>query len=206
MSNQGTNFPDTRVSLLMQLKSQTDEAAWSEFVTIYQPIIYRIARKRFLQDADAQDLTQDVLMSIAKVISSFDISEGSVRFRHWLRRVARNAIYNALTRKPKDAAAGGTGLLDSLSHPTVQDGQFDHELLYEYRREMYARAAKIVRTEVSPDTWQVFQLAVVNKIPIEQVAAQLSKSVGAAYACRGRVMNRLRKTVEQMEAKDLGSL
>ena len=199
MKKTGSIFPDTRLSLLMQLKSASDEAAWSEFVSIYQPVIYRMARKRQIQNADAQDLTQDVLVSVAKAIHSFEAGENSPPFRHWLRRVARNAILNVLTRIPKDAAVGGTGILSKLTLRSNNDDNIESELLFEYRRELYARAAAEVQQVVAADSWQVFQLAVVEKIPIEDVAKQLKKSVGAAYACRGRVMSRLRKAVEKME-------
>ena len=201
MNSQKTNFPKTRASLLLQLKSASDEAAWNDFVSIYQPIIYRIARRRNLQHSDAQDLTQDILISIAGAIESFDLSEGSTRFRHWLRRVARNAIINKLTRKPKDLAQGGTGFLQELPEASTDVARLEQELTIEHRREIYMRAAAAVQKDVAAETWQVFQLAVIERIPIETVAERVGKTVGAAYACRGRVMNRLRLAIERMEAE-----
>ena len=203
MSSQKTDFPNTRASLLLQLRSASNEAAWNDFVSIYQSVIYRIARKRRLQHADAQDLTQDILISVAGAIETFDMSEGSVRFRHWLRKVARNAIINKLTRKPKDSPKGGTGFIDDLPQRCTDKEELEQELVLEHRREIFARAAEAVQKEVAPETWMVFQLAVVEKIPIDMVAEQVNKSVGAAYACRGRVMNRLRRTIERMEAEPL---
>ena len=199
MNSKETDFPNTRASLLMQLKSPSAESAWNDFVSIYQPIVYRIARKRGLQHADAQDLTQDILISVAGAMEAFDMSEGSTRFRHWLRKVARNAIINKLTRKPKDSAKGGTGLFPDL--PQGWDQELDQELTLEHRREIYMRAAAVVQEEVAQDTWQVFQLAVVERISIDEVAKKVGKTVGAAYACRGRVMNRLRRTIERMESE-----
>jgi len=105
-----SEFPETRASLLLQIQAGVDNDAWQEFVTTYRPIIYRLARKRGLQDADAQDLAQQVLLSIARSIEHWQKNDESVRFRHWLRRVAKNAIYNALTRQPRDRAAGGTSI------------------------------------------------------------------------------------------------
>ena len=202
MNDQNTEFPQTRASLLVRLKSPEDGAAWQEFVEIYRPVIYRIARRRGLQDADAQDLTQKVLLSISNAFPSWEKRDESVRFRHWLRRVARNAIVNALTRKPKDAAVGGTAVQDLLADQP-RDETIDHEVTLEHRRELFCRAAGVVRTEVAPDTWRVFQLAVIEDLPIEEVAKQVGKSVGAAYACRGRVMNRLRRAVERLEENEV---
>ena len=103
-----TEFPETRESLLAQVRSPANREAWDDFALIYRPVIYRLARRRGLQDADAQDLAQRVLMAVASAIGSWEKSNESVRFRHWLRRVARNAIVNALSRRPHDRAAGGT--------------------------------------------------------------------------------------------------
>src|SRR5437868_12133380 len=97
-----TQFPETRDSLLVQVRSPANREAWEAFVQIYRPVIYRLARGRGLQDADAQDLAQRVLMAVAAAIGSWEKSSESVRFRHWLSRVARNAIVNALSRQPQD--------------------------------------------------------------------------------------------------------
>jgi len=50
--------------LLANIQSLENRQAWSEFVQIYSPVIYRMARRRGMQDADAQDLSQDVLLRI----------------------------------------------------------------------------------------------------------------------------------------------
>ena len=102
-----TQFPETRESLIVQVKDPSNRDAWGQFVDIYRPVIHRIAVARGLQDADAQDLTQQVLMAVASSIGRWERTGDATRFRHWLRRVARNAIINAVTRRPPDQAAGG---------------------------------------------------------------------------------------------------
>lgn len=199
MTNFDSQFPETHASLLLQLQAGGNHEAWLEFVSTYRPIIYRLARRRGLQDADSQDLAQQVLVSISHAIEHWQKNDESVRFRHWLRRVAKNAICNALTRQPKDRAGGGTSVHNLLEEQAAPDQLLVRELELEHRRELFLRAAAVVKTDVAADTWQVFQLAVVEGLPIEDVAARLNKSVGAAYAARGRVMNRLRQVVNEME-------
>ncbi|WP_442511448.1 hypothetical protein SH528x_003129 [Novipirellula sp. SH528] len=53
--------PETRLSLIGKLHDPAAAEAWAEFVRLYQPIVFRVARQRGLQHADAEDLTQDVL-------------------------------------------------------------------------------------------------------------------------------------------------
>ncbi|MFO0820036.1 MAG: sigma-70 family RNA polymerase sigma factor [Pirellulales bacterium] len=199
MTNSDSQFPETHASLLLQLQNSGNQEAWLEFVSIYRPIIYRLARRRGLQDADSQDLAQQVLISVSRSIEHWQKSDESVRFRHWLRRVAKNAICNALTRQPKDRAGGGTSAQNLLEEYADPDPSVTREFELEYRRELFLRAAAVVRADVAADTWQAFQLAVVEGVPIEDVASRLNKSVGAAYAARGRVMNRLRQVIDELE-------
>lgn len=202
MANSDSDFPDTRASLLLQLQAADDQDGWRDFVDIYRPIIYRLARKRGLQDADAQDLAQQVMLSIARAIERWHRRDESIRFRHWLRRVARNAISNALTRRPRDLASGGTSIREFLEAQVDEDCDLSRAIDLERRRELFLRAASNVRTEVSPDTWQVFQLSVIEGSAIEEVAERMKKSVGAAYAARGRVMHRIRRHVDDMERRE----
>ena len=199
MTKSDNEFPDTRASLLLQVQAGDDPKAWDEFVAVYRPIVYRLARRRGLQDADAEDLAQQVLVSIAHSIEGWQKRDESVRFRHWLRRVAKNAILNMLTRGPKEWAAGSTSVHEFLHHQGADDSGLAQELELEYRRELFFRAAARVKSEIATDSWKVFELAVIEDIPIEQVAATLGKSVGAVYAVRSRVMKRLRRYVEEME-------
>ena len=195
-----SEFPDTRESLLMQLQVGEDPNAWREFVSIYRPIIYRMARRRGMQDADAQDLVQQVLVSVSNAIEHWERRDESIRFRHWLRRVTRNAIYNVLTRTPLDRAAGGTSIQQRLDQEPNERCDFDREVSLEHRREVYLRAANIVRSRVTKETWEIFQMSVVHGIPVEQVSESVGKSVGTVYAARGRVMSKLRNIVEEIEA------
>ena len=197
MTKNETRFPETQGSLVLKLRSGGDERTWSEFVAIYRPVIYRIARRRGLQDADAQDLAQKVLMSVARAIESYEPRENK-KFRQWLQRVATNAIINAVTRKPKDQAFGGSAA-GNLLHDHPEPSELTQEVRLEEEREMFQRAARLVQAEVAADSWRVFELAVVEGVPIEAAAAEVGKSVGAAYAARARVMKRLQAAVQRLE-------
>jgi RNA polymerase sigma-70 factor (ECF subfamily) len=57
--------PDTRPSLIVRLQNAQDEAAWSEFLALYEPLILREMRKNGLQECDARDACQQVLTAVA---------------------------------------------------------------------------------------------------------------------------------------------
>ncbi|MDB5389936.1 MAG: polymerase sigma factor [Planctomycetaceae bacterium] len=139
--------PETRASLLIRVRDSADQAAWCEFVEIYWPVIIRLARLRGMQQADADDVAQTVLLAVAKSIERREHDRQQSRFRTWLNRVAQNAIINALTRGKPDRGAGDSGLLAMLEqHPAV--AMADSDLLrLEYRREVFRWAAKQIKRE-----------------------------------------------------------
>ena len=194
-----TEFPDTRDSLLVQIRDPQNAVAWEQFAQIYRPVIYRLARQRGMQDVDAQDLAQQVLIAVAGAIGRWEAHGEDVRFRHWLRRVVRNAAINALSRKPRDAAVGGDSVQALLLRQAEPDQQLESQMEVEYRRELFTRAAEIVRTDVHPETWSAFEWTVIEGKDIAAVAAQLRKPTGAVYTARSRVMHRLRAAIQKLE-------
>ena len=141
-----TEFPDTQSLLLANIQSLENREAWEEFVEVYRPIIYRMARRRGMQDSDAQDLSQDVLLRVSGSIDRWEPRPG-VRFRHWLRTVAANAIVTALTKSNR-AAMNGSSADQMLA--AVPESETESELENEYLRERYLRAAANVKVDVSP--------------------------------------------------------
>jgi RNA polymerase sigma-70 factor (ECF subfamily) len=181
---------------LVRVRDASDHQAWYEFTEIYRPVIYRLARGKGMQHADAEDLAQQVLLAVASAIGRWEEDSERARFRTWLRRVADNAIINALTRGVPDRAEGGT---DRLTEQTAREGPDSDLLRIEYRREVFRWAARQIRDEFQPATWGAFWLTAVEGRDASEVAATLGKSAGAVYAAKSRVMRRLREKVGEFE-------
>jgi RNA polymerase sigma-70 factor (ECF subfamily) len=188
--------------MILQIQATNDSAAWSRFVTLYQPVIERIAMARGLQHADALDVTQTILTSVIAAIPRWEKREGESRFRHWLRRVCRNAICNMLSRQPLDCGTGGNAARDVLDECPCNDAALDDLFETEYRREVFRIAAKVIRREFAPKTWQAFELTVVEDRSIAQVSGELAMSVGSIYAARSRITRRLREAIQEIEGSD----
>lgn len=88
--------PTTRASLILRLRHPDDAAAWEEFVAIYQPLIFRLAKSRGLQDADAFDVAQEVLARVAGAINRWDPDPDRGSFRGWIGRITRNLAIDFL--------------------------------------------------------------------------------------------------------------
>ena len=188
--------PDTRHSLILRLKDPADEDAWREFVEIYHPVIYRLACRRGMQDADAEDLVQQVMVAIAGAISRFEPETARARFRTWLHRIATNLIINALSRRAPDRGSGNTEIHRILDQ-AVQEGPDSVELRRESRRAIFRWAARQIQDEYQVDTWQAFWLTAVEEREIDEVARLLGRNPGSIYAARSRIMRRLKQKVQE---------
>lgn len=197
--NSVEELPETRNSLLMQLRQPENAAAWEEFVELYRPVIYRTARARGLQHADAMDLVQTVLISVAGSIGGWEKRNEQTRFRHWLLRVAKNATINSITRRPPDLPVGGLETEEFLVDRQVSDVESASRIDLEYRRQLYLQAADQVRANVDESTWQAFELTAVHEMSIADTARELGKTVGAVYASRSRIMKQLSDIVSKLE-------
>ncbi len=98
----------TRPSLLARVRDVRDADAWQTFVTLYAPLVYRYVRQRGLQDADAADLTQDVMSAVARSIRTFEYRPERGRFRDWLRTIAHGSWAGSCEGDPVDPRRRGT--------------------------------------------------------------------------------------------------
>jgi RNA polymerase sigma-70 factor (ECF subfamily) len=192
--------PATRRSLIVKLRDPADTEAWCEFVALYEPLIYRLARRKGLQDADARDLCQEVFRAVARAIDRWDLDPARGSFRGWLARIARNLLVNFLTRRPhRLRGSGSTSVQELLEAQPAADPSATALFEIEYRRRLFRWAADAVRGEFAPTTWQAFWQTAVEGRPPAGVAADLGLSVGAVYIARSRVLARLRHRIGQRD-------
>ncbi len=192
-------IPPTRASLLLRLRDPRDAIAWTEFVDLYAPLVYHYARKQGLQDADAADLSQEVLVAVAGAIGRLEYDPGRGAFRNWLFTVVRRRLLNwRLAQGHKARGSGDTAtqhLLEQHSAPAEQESEWDSE----WEQRVFAWACEQVRKEVSASTWQAFWETFIEGRPSKQVAEGLGLSVAAVYLARRRVLTRLKERVRSVQ-------
>jgi len=194
--------PETQVSLILRLADSRDAAAWDEFVAIYRPVIVRLARAHGLQQFDADDLAQQVLLSVARRVPDWEADPQRARFRTWLGRVVRNAALNALTRRKPDRAAGGTSVLILINGKAATDCDDEELLELEWRRQAFRWIADQIRDEFQPQTWEAFWLTAVDGLSAAEAAKQTGKSIGAVYVARSRIMARFQQQVRTLSGEE----
>lgn len=185
----------TRPSLLLELRDVENAVAWERFVDLYTPLVFQFASKRGLQEADAADVTQEVMKAVAAAIQKFEYDPARGGFRNWLFTVARSKLNNFLQQQRNNPMAlGGTTMFRRIQEQPA--GEEESEWNHQYRLRMFHWAAETVRGEFQAPTWEAFwQTAVLNR-PVGDVARGLGLSEGAIYIARSRVIARLRARIE----------
>ncbi|KLU03300.1 transcriptional control [Rhodopirellula islandica] len=198
--------PTTRESLLLRLHDPKDEFAWAEFSAIYEPVIYRLVKRRGVQDADAREIVQEILMSVAGAIERFDVTaQGS--FRGWLSRITRNATIDRLRSvQSRRELTGGSSIVriidavasnDRSIDGTQQDAELSHEFDRDHRQQLFRWAASKVRSRTGEKNWIAFWRTAVEDQSVAAVASDLGISEGSVYVARCRILKRIRELVHQ---------
>ena len=194
-----SDIPATRASLLVRLRNPRDDAAWREFVALYAPLIYNYARKQGLQDADAVDLSQDIITAVAGAVSEFQYDPERGTFRSWLLTVVRRKLANwrrAQAIRPRGSGDTATHhVLEQLPDPAGRDETWEAE----WEQRLFAWACAEVRRDVADATWQAFWKTAIDDRPGKQVAAELRISVAAVYQARSRVVARLKDLIQSAQ-------
>ncbi|HZY90061.1 MAG TPA: sigma-70 family RNA polymerase sigma factor [Gemmataceae bacterium] len=194
--------PTTQFSLLARIRDPRDGAAWAEFVEVYAPLVYGLARRHGLQDADAADLTQEVLRSVARAAPRFAYDPRRGSFRGWLFTVARNQLRkSAQARKRQAPGCGGEEARRALEEqpaPAEEEALWDRE----YHARLLEWAAERVRPAFREATWQAFWRTAVDGRDAAAVAAELGLSVGAVYIARSRVLARIKEQLRPLQDGD----
>ena len=197
-------IPETRNSLILRLPDKQDVEAWDQFVDIYQPLVFRLAISKGFQEADAQDVVQEVMAAVARAIEHWEPDSERGRFRDWLFRIARNLMINFLTRrKYQPLSTGGSGLIQLLNEQpdqTSDQSEASREFDLEYRRELFLIAAERVRQDVRSQTWEAFRLTNIESLSVEDAARRLGMTEGSVLVARCRVLARLREVVRRLES------
>lgn len=187
----------TRASLLVRLRqTPADQTAWAEFVDRYGRKIYGWCRHWGLQEADSQDVTQDVLVRLAGKMQGFAY-DPSRSFRAWLKTLARHALSDFCDVRGR-AATGGSQIVELLRTIEAREdlvrqleGEFDQEVLTE--------ATARVRARVTPKTWRVFEMTAYEGCSGAEAAEALGMTVAAVFVAKGRVQKLLQDEVRQLE-------
>jgi RNA polymerase sigma-70 factor (ECF subfamily) len=190
----------TRISLLSRLrKDPGDPSAWDEFVGRYGPKIRSWCRHWGLQEADAEDVTQTVLVGLATKLRGF-VYDPTRSFRAWLKTLTRHAWSDfAADQRRAVAAAGGSGMFEALHTVEARD-DLERRLEEAFDLELLELASNRVRERVEPQTWEAFQLTALDGLSGAEAASRLGMSVASVYKAKSNVQKMLQAEIAQLAA------
>ena len=190
------SWPSTRLSLILRIRSESDDEAWNTFVDLYVPLIYRYCRKRGLQDADAQDVSQDVCTNVCRGIRTFEYDPARGKFRGWLGKITAHAIYHAVGK----ARAAGLGIGGDDTDITLDnlESSEDPQWIETFNLHIYQQGLERTRVHFSPEVWHAFELVWVQDGEPKAVALQLQQKPDWVYRAKFKVLQKLREEIEYL--------
>ena len=191
----------THLSLLARLRlTPADEQAWSEFVERYGRQVYAWCRQWGLQEADAEDVTQNVLADLARQMRTFEY-QPTGRFRSWLRTIAHRAWCDLLaSRKAATTGSGDSAVLGLLHSVEAREDLLKY-LDAECERELLEAAMNEVRQRVEANTWEAFRLTAQEGLAGAETAERLGLQVAAVFKAKSRVQKMIREEIAKLEGE-----
>jgi RNA polymerase sigma-70 factor (ECF subfamily) len=179
----------------LRMMVQGDNPAWLTFAKRYEPLIHQWCRLKSLASNDIEELTQRVLIKLARSLGSYDPDQGT-SFRSWLFRVVTNTIYDFFREKSRFSDQGisldhlppqaeGTCILDQLIHNV------------ESSLEELGHVGNRVRSEVSARDWNLFWMIQVERCPLSEAAQAFDMTPAAAGMIRLRVQRKLKEAFQR---------
>jgi RNA polymerase sigma-70 factor (ECF subfamily) len=193
----------TRASLIEKLGDFANHSGWREFFDTYWGLIYGVARKAGLSDADAQDVVQDTMSCVARQMPTFRYDPAKGSFKAWLLTLTRWRIVDRLRKRPpaqKDPppeASTGTDSLAQIPDPAslLPDAVWEKE----WETNLYQAALANLRRKVDPQKFQIFDLYVTREWPAEKVAERFQVAIEQVYLAKHRITEMLKAEVQRLE-------
>lgn len=191
----------TRVTLLGRLRRDpTNQAIWAEFVEHYGAKIFSWCRKWKLQEADAQDVTQNVLLRLADKMRTFEY-DPTRSFRAWLKTLAHHAWSDFLESRQRPGLGSGDSRVADMLHSVEARSDLVQHLESEFDRELLEEAMARVRLRVAPQTWEAFRLTALEGLSGADAAPRIPMQVAQVFVAKRRVQKMLSAEVAKLEGR-----
>jgi RNA polymerase sigma-70 factor (ECF subfamily) len=202
----------TRRSLLSRLKDWDDQESWREFFNTYWKLIYGVALKAGLSDAEAQDVVQDTVVAVARKMQDFRYDPAAGSFKNWLLVITRRRIADHQRKQYRqpllaDCSASTGTETDGLERiPAPVDPGIDAIWDAEWEKNLLDAAIERVRLQIDPRQFQIFDCYVLKEWPVKDVTRTLGVSATQVYLARHRISRLIKKEARSLERKMIAGL
>jgi RNA polymerase sigma-70 factor (ECF subfamily) len=191
----------TRASLIQRLKDWSDQSSWQDFFDTYWRIIYNIARKRGLNDAESQDVVQETMFDVARHMPGFKYDPSLGSFKAWLFGLTKWRIADQYRRRlpvaPERPGAAHKAAMDG----TLEPSRFDLEAYWdtEWENNLLQAAVGKVKRQMDPKRYQIFDFYVNKGWEAEKVAKTFGVTVNQVYLAKHRISESIREEAERLQ-------
>jgi RNA polymerase sigma-70 factor (ECF subfamily) len=199
----------TRASLLDRLRDVQDQPSWQRFFDTYWRLIHGVALKAGLTEVEAQEVVQETVISVARHLPEFRYDPKVCSFKTWMLRLTRWRIIDQLRKRMPGAEtieplddATALARLDELTGGKAPE--LEAVWNEEWEKAVLARAIEQLKPRVSPDQFQMFDLYVLRRMPVTEVARLLGTNVARVYLAKHRLSKMLRETIGEFEKAESG--
>jgi RNA polymerase sigma factor (sigma-70 family) len=209
MSHTPQELIPTQRSLLERLRNWDDHASWKNFFETYWKLIYGVARKAGLSDAESQDVVQETIISVARRMPGFNYDPAIGSFKAWLMRLTRWRITDHFRKKQYERNGERFPREQPMEQARLQDcadlAGFDLEAAWneEWEKQILDSALASVRQRANPAQFQVFYLHVCKSVPARQVAASLGVKLADVYIAKYKLGAAVRKELQKVRDRML---
>lgn len=180
----------TRASLLSRLKCSDDSESWRVCFETYWKLIFNAARRAGLTEAEAEDVVQETLLTVARTIHDFTYNQKQGSFKGWLLKTTAWRVQDKFRKR----ASGRLEFLADLPeaiHPVIENGV---QQLWdsEWEQNLLSTAIERVKKQVSAKHFQIFDLAVIRQWSTARISAELDVNSSYVYITKHRVNNRFK--------------
>ena len=188
----------TRRSLLTRLKDWGDRAGWREFFDTYWRLIYSVAKRSGMRDEDANDLVQEVMVSVANEMPDFRYDREKGSFRGFLMRIVHRRIADfwrrgVSARKMTNSIEDQTDFVE----PVTED--FTRQWDLEWKRHMLEVALQRVRASIKLRHYMIFEMAVLREVPVAEIKDTLGVGLAMIYVTKHRVQRLVAAELRRIE-------
>jgi RNA polymerase sigma factor (sigma-70 family) len=185
---------DTSLSLLDRARGDVTDEAWQHLAEVYSALLRSWLTRFQVASTDADDLVQEVLLTISRELRQFEHSGQPGAFRNWLRTILVHRLRDFWrSRKYRPAAIGGSTWAEQLEQLSDESSNVSREWNLEHDRHVMARLLESVRPRFEPKTWEAFHRQMFGGQRADSVAAELGIPLNSVYVARSRVLSALRR-------------
>lgn len=197
--NSGDDELPTRASLFSRLKDHADHASWLEFFERYWQLIYRAAVREGLNDAEAQDVVQEVILRVQQQLPEFRY-DPQKSFKGWLLRATHWRTMDQLRRRQR----AGTPTVSPA--PSVEEALPPELEAYwdsEWEAALWRAGLTWLKQQVSAEQYQIFDLHVLKGRPVLEVARALDVASPTVYVVKHRLLRLLKPELQRLRDQPL---